>query len=232
LAELNAFLKEVEQKQGDTDGWWEQKPNTQLLAMVSEIGRGNLSFYTGKNTLLIQGKEAAHIRQRFLEWRAERLARIEAAAAAAAALAAAEDGDEERLRATKRRKVGARTRKAIRAACEHCHRLLDGPDHPRLDGLTLCASYEGKYKCGCGRWWYGQALKIQDKHPCLHISTAESFPGVLYPDCRECLENFSVVLEKPQLKERRGRDGERARRRRHQSHCCQMCKAGKYCARA
>uniref|UniRef100_A0A0G4HJT3 Uncharacterized protein n=1 Tax=Chromera velia CCMP2878 TaxID=1169474 RepID=A0A0G4HJT3_9ALVE len=76
LEECNLFLQEVEGKQGDPSLWWEQKPNTQLLARLSRVGYGNISFYTTKQTLLIQGRDQDQIRACFLYWRAERMQRM------------------------------------------------------------------------------------------------------------------------------------------------------------
>ena len=76
-SEINAFLQEVEGKTGHASTFWESKPNTQLLARLSNIGSGNLSFYTGKKTLLIQGRDGKLIRETFVTWRAERYQKLQ-----------------------------------------------------------------------------------------------------------------------------------------------------------
>jgi len=76
LIECTAFLREVDGTKESTDPW-ECKPNTQMIARVSLVGHGNLSFYTSTGTLLIQGRDAEEIRRRFVAWRFDRLRLIE-----------------------------------------------------------------------------------------------------------------------------------------------------------
>lgn len=73
--ECEAFLREMELKSAnnDNDKLWIEKPNGQLLASLSHVGVGNMSFYTTKGTLLFQGRDGLDIKRAFLEWRKKRL---------------------------------------------------------------------------------------------------------------------------------------------------------------
>lgn len=223
LAECNAFLRQVEGKTGVSDGWWESKPNTQLFVRLSHVGKGNLSFYTGKQTLLIQGKDAVHIRRHFIEFRAERMKQIEEDEQKIRA----EEQEQERLREESSSLHDAKRRKCSTdsVSCKHCGRPM--ATHTHLDGQVVC-HFSGKFRCSCGRWWWSMALKIQNLDP---SPESIAFPKEFFPDCRTCEENFDVELlhqEPPGPSNREIITTNRG----HQFDLCTLCKAGVFCPRA
>ena len=234
-SECEAFLREMELKSNDdnNDNLWEKKSHGQLLRKLWHIGQGNMSFYTTTGTLLFQGRDWAHIKSKFYEWRMNRLKSFEEEYETISS-----GGDdvevESRQHPAKRQKMskadeenkpsiqsmkeelqscGIRTetffeRSEVEAAlaaawvgrnnessydgvgrndeskydergwqhacdnswkdkpdegkCDHC--LYPTRKHRLYEQERMCL-YSGKYQCGCGRWWWGMALKIQHKSP-------------------------------------------------------------------
>lgn len=72
--ECEAFLLEMElESTRDKSSLWKKQPNGQLLAKLSRVGKGNMSFYTTTGTLLFQGRDQEGIKSTFYNWRQKRL---------------------------------------------------------------------------------------------------------------------------------------------------------------
>ena len=232
--ECNAFLTEVEAKSGTVSSFWETKPNTQLLARLRNIGHGNMSFYTGTGTLLFQGKDAAQIRKCFVEWRAERMKRLEDEAVAMEKRLEEQEESQRELRISMSESDPPHAKRVKLlstrcSACEHCHKPQQA--HTTMDSQTFCR-FNGRWECrkcrshnNSWRTWYPTALKVQAHHP----NSTEAFPEEYFPDCLKCQENYDVVLVESKL----GSFGEeRTTNRGHQHSLCQLCKRGQPCPRA
>ncbi|CAD7940571.1 unnamed protein product [Amoebophrya sp. A120] len=240
--------------QPEQPSWWEDKRNTQLLVRLDKVAQGNLSFYTRTRTLLIQGRDAAKIQQRFIEWRGERFERIQKEMEA---LDAAETEKKEKQKARPRPSAKRHRSNSGFAStheldedtsdssldddgndliclprkiesCQYCPRPLSR--HTTRDGRRLC-SFGGKWKCNgsCeGRWWFAAALKVQNVP---QSDKAHAFPEELFPDCLVCKENYSVDLLE-YLPPNSGRAEGQVTTRGHQAHLCPVCKRGGRCERA
>lgn len=235
LDECNAYLKEI----GEEEEWID-KGNTKLLCYLrkNEGLVGNLCFYRGTRTLLIQGRDAGNIRTRFAEWRGDRLKKMELEVLEKSVNDGAGRFDRcSSVKSSSAKSSSIKSSSVTRSSAEDSasddvvgppalkrRRIQECPClnayHPTIDGQKVCV-FSGEFECKkCFRFFFMTACR----------DMAGNFQETMFPACWECKENIDVtLLDFKPLKTARER---RTTTRGHQRDLCQFCSRGLPCGRA